>query len=310
VSARTFRVGTRGSLLARTQTGQVLAALADADPGVAFDEQVIRTSGDQDRREVLGAFVREIQHALLEGTVDLGVHSLKDLPTAPVQGLVIAAMPRRQDPRDLLIAAGPLESLPAGAVIGAGSLRRCHQMRLLRSDLTFKPLVGNVDTRLAKLAAGQYDGIILAAAALARLGLADAVAQGFLEREGRTLAVQALTPDELLPAPGQGVLALECREDRTDVREMLGRVEDAPSRLAAVCERALLSALGGGCRTPVGAYATVEGATLTLRGFYATEDGSRTARATASGPADEPEALGARVALELQRGLDASATPR
>lgn len=310
MSARTFRVGTRGSLLARTQTGQVLAALADADPGVSFDEQVIRTSGDQDRREVLGAFVREIQHALLEGTVDFGVHSLKDLPTAPAPGLVIAAMPRRQDPRDLLITAGPPAGLPPGAVIGAGSLRRCHQMRLLRPDLAFKPLVGNVDTRLAKLSAGQYDGIVLAAAALARLGLDGAIAQGSLEREGHRLAVQALNPDDLLPAPGQGVLALECREDRADVREMLGRVEDADSRIAATCERALLAALGGGCRTPVGAYATVEGAALTLRGFYASEDGSRTARASATGPADEPEALGALVALELQRGLDASAEPR
>lgn len=296
-----LRVGTRGSLLATTQTSLVIKALHTLRPDIVLEQVVIRTSGDRGRREARGAFVREIQEALLRGEVDLAVHSLKDLPVEPVHGLSLAAHPERADPRDALITRGPtFAEIAHGAVIGTGSLRRTAQMRRLRPDLAFAPLVGNVDTRLDRLVAGEFDGIVVAAAALERLGHGAAVDAGQLDLRGASLAVRPFALEEMLPAPGQGTLAIECRDDRSDVRELLALIDSPTDRLAVAAERALLAAMGGGCRTPLGAHADVTGAHCRLLGFAASEDALRSARADASGPADRPEELAAAVADRLR----------
>lgn len=298
------RVATRGSLLARTQAEQAIGLLAAAAPPTRFELAIVRTAGDRGQRDVTGAFVREIQQAVLAGEADLAVHSLKDLPVEPSPGLTIAAIPPRADPRDVLMTRGPgLADLPAGARVGTGSPRRAAQLWRMRSDLSVEPLVGNVDTRIGKLAAGHYDGIVLAAAALERLGHAPAIACGRLAHDGACLAVHALPLDAMLPAPGQGALAIECRADRADMLELARRVDHDPTRLAVAAERALLAALGGGCRAPVGAHAAVEGGACRLRGFHSAQDGSRSARAEAEGLAAGGEALASSLAARLRHRL-------
>jgi hydroxymethylbilane synthase len=281
---RRLRVATRGSRLARTQTDFVIASL-----GVDAEPVVVETSGDR-RSDVdiweiggRGVFVKEVQAAVLDGRADLAVHSAKDLPSIEPDGLVIGAVPEREDPRDALVG-GTLEGLPPGARVATGSVRRRAQLAWLRPDLTFRGLRGNIETRLAK--ASVFDAVVVAAAALVRLGRLDA-------------ADDLLDPTVLVPQVAQGALAVECRADDEEVRERLAALDHPASRRAVVAERAFLAELGGGCDLPVGAYATVDEAagSIRLTGLLATTDGRILLRHTAEG--DDPEELGRGVATHL-----------
>jgi hydroxymethylbilane synthase len=252
----------------------------------------ITTTGDQvlDRRlESVGgkgAFLKEIEEALLAGQVDLAVHSLKDVPTALPAGLTLCAFLERADPRDALLSNSGkrLESLPAGARVGTSSLRRSSQVKAMRPDLHVDDLRGNVDTRIRRLRERHYDAILLALAGLVRLG-----------RMGEV--TQVLDPDAFVPAPGQGAIALECREEDADVRAAAGVLHHEATGRAVGAERTFLAALEGGCNVPLGAHASPAGAGLRLRAIVARPDGSSVLRAEDSG--NDPEALGRRVAADL-----------
>jgi hydroxymethylbilane synthase len=280
---RRLRVATRGSRLARTQTDIVIASL-----GGDAEAVVVETSGDR-RTDVdiwqiggRGVFVKEVQAAVLDGRADLAVHSAKDLPSLEPDGLVIGAVPEREDPRDALVG-GTLEGLAPGALVATGSVRRRAQLAWLRPDLTFQGLRGNIETRLAK--ASTVDAVVVAAAALARLGRLDA-------------ADELLDPTLVVPQVAQGALAVECRADDDEVRERLAALGHEPSRRAVAAERAFLAELGGGCDLPVGAYATVDGAAgVRLTGLLATTDGRIVLRHTAEGVI--PEDVGRAVATHL-----------
>ncbi|MGC8783749.1 MAG: hydroxymethylbilane synthase [Armatimonadota bacterium] len=297
----TVRVGTRGSALAQAQTASVVQALREQYPDLHIETVVIRTSGDRQQREVVGAFVRELQEALRQGQIDVAVHSLKDLPTQHVEGLVLAAVPPRADARDVLISRGATFSeMPEGSRVGAGSLRRSAQLRRLRRDLQYLPLVGNVDTRLRKLREGAYDAIVLAAAGLQRLGFLEMPEDTSLTTpEGYELSLYLFDTEQVLPAPGQGALALECRTDDVTTVEMLQKLDHLPSHQAVTAERALLHALGGGCRVPIAAYAEVRGDYLTLSALVIAPDGHELIRDAIEGTASEAEMLGTTLARQL-----------
>jgi hydroxymethylbilane synthase len=272
--AISVRLGTRGSKLALAQAETVSRLL---EPTVGPVEiVVIKTSGDHGNREVLGAFVKQIQESLLKGAVDIGLHCLKDLPTEPVPGLNLSAYLEREDPADVILSTTPWRELPAGAVIGTGSLRRSAQLSALRRDFKYKPLVGNVDTRLRKLLEGEYDAIVLAIAGLRRLGLLD----GWSDSAFFAIQIQILKPEEMLPAPGQGVLVLETREGSLSE---LSALDHAPTRMASMAERAFLNSIGGGCSVPVAALATSVGKTTDLEGLVAAPDGSEAVRGRVAG---------------------------
>jgi len=279
------RIGTRGSALALAQAGQV----ADALGGVELVP--IRTTGDRATRAQAAAldkerWVREIDAALLAGEIDVAVHSAKDVPGHLAGGLEIAATPPRADPRDALCGAASLDALPEGARVGTSSLRRAAQLHARRDDLRVVELRGNVDTRLRRLADGDFDAIVLARAGLQRLGL-----------EERATAV--LGEDELVPAAGQGTLVLEARAGDDETRERLRPLADAPTMRALTAERALVRALEADCHTPVGAHASpAPGGGLLLRAFVGRPDGGAWVRDELLG--DDPEALGARVARRLR----------
>jgi hydroxymethylbilane synthase len=257
-----LRLGTRGSALALAQSGMVADDLRAL--GASVELVVIRTTGDDRPPATVwgeGAFVMALEAALLDGRIDVAVHSAKDVPTAGDPRLEIAAYPPREDPRDALVcreSGRTLDTLPAGAVVGTDSPRRVAFLRARRPDLRTRPLHGNVDTRLRKLAAGEADALVLAVAGLKRLGM-----------DGRIS--EALPTDVALPAPGQGALAVEVRADDPITRPLVARLDDPPTRAAVEAERAFLRASGGGCRAPLGALATVEGDILTIRGAAAAE---------------------------------------
>jgi hydroxymethylbilane synthase len=273
------RLGTRGSALALAQANAVAGALGGAEI------VTIMTSGDRDRaggdKE---RWVREIDAALLRGDVDLAVHSAKDVPAELAEGIVIAAVPPRADPRDALCGARSLGALPPGARVGTSSLRRAAQVRALREDLDVAEVRGNVDTRLGKLAAGEYDAIVLARAGLDRLGRGDAA---------------DATLDDMVPAAGQGALAVTVRADDDAARAAVARISDAAAFACLTAERALVRALEADCYTPVGAHATRAGDRLVMRAFVGREDGSMWLRDEVGG-SFEPEALGAEVARRLR----------
>ncbi len=278
---------TRRSPLALAQCRAFVARLLACEPSLQTTELLVVTSGDriQDRplSEVggKGLFVKEIEEAMLEGRADFAVHSIKDVPSALPEGLVIACVPPREDPRDVLVAPrhGSLAALPPGARVGTSSLRRLVALRAVRPDLDIVPARGNVDTRLRKVDAGEYDAIVLARAGLLRLGL-----------DGRVTEV--LSPDVSLPAVGQGALGIECRAADPAVRALLARLNDRDSATCVAAERGVLRALEGDCKTPLGAYAERAGATLRLRAFVADPDGSarRTAERAVPWPAAEADA--------------------
>jgi len=291
-----LRLGTRGSKLALAQAVQVKATLERLHNGLTVEIVPITTSGDKGNREVLGSFVREIQHALLENRVDAALHCLKDLPTQAVDGLTLAAHMEREDPRDALI--GRVESfqdLPSRAHVGTGSVRRTSQLASVRPDLSFSPLVGNIDTRLRKLAEGQYDAIILAIAGLKRLGLLET-----WDADHPGLRVTPLEFDQMLPAPGQAVLVLETRMADDFAQGIVGLLNDESTRLCATAERTFLAEFGGGCSVPVAAFGTVHKGAVHLSGLVAAPDGSRVLRGTSTGetPAEAARVLFANLSAQ------------
>lgn len=291
-SQSTLRIGTRGSQLARWQAGWVADRLRRDGQSVELVE--IATHGDVEQARSIeeigtrGVFTKAIQRALLTGEVDLGVHSLKDLPTEPVDGLILAAVPPRESPADALVSntATSLESLPNAARVGTGSLRRQAQLRHLRPDLQIKEIRGNIDTRLRKLDEGQFDAIVLAEAGLRRLGLSDRI-------------TYVLPFDVMLPAVGQGALAIECRADDRSTRAVVAALDDSASHAAVLAERALLARLRGGCMAPVGGLGRLDGDELQLTAVVLSADGARrlAARDVVHGiTAIDSEQLGIRVA--------------
>jgi hydroxymethylbilane synthase len=293
-------LGTRASALARAQTDLVAALIATARPGLALSTRVLSTAGDrtQDSGAPLpeiggkGLFTAELERALLEGEIDVAVHSLKDLPTEDAAGVVVAAVTSREDVRDCLVArtAASLADLAEGALVGTSSLRRSAQLAALRPDLQIRSIRGNVDTRVRKVQAGEYDAAVLAAAGVRRLGLESSVSEW-------------LPPETMLPAPGQGALAVQCRDDDAAMRSLLAELDDVRARAETTAERAFLRALGGGCAAPVAAHAV---ATTTprvrLQGLVASVDGRDVVRVRGEGDSVE---VGFRLAEEaLSRGAD------
>lgn len=292
-----LRLGTRGSLLARTQSEQVAALLS---LGIGRDVELVEvtTTGDVSAQPLdsfggTGVFVGALRDALLTGEVDLAVHSLKDLPTAPTEGLSIAAVPQREDPRDALVARDGLTlgELPRGSRVGTGSPRRAAQLHALGLGLEVVGLRGNVDTRLSKVAEGELDGVVLALAGLTRLGRAGEV-------------TETLDPLQMLPAPGQGALAVECRAVEPLLVAAVAEVlDDAGTRAAVTAERALLAELEAGCSAPVGALAEVvegdDGEEIWIRSVVLSTDGSIDVRRSHQGPVADAEEVGRALGREL-----------
>ena len=322
---KTIRYGTRGSKLALAQSAMVARALAEAT-GATVERVVITTSGDMfslqgdgptqppdapdlpsprpspETRErelmkteapnVKAMFVKEIEEALLDGRIDFAVHSAKDLPAALPPGLILAAVPPREDPRDAFLPAprsSTFGKLKQGGLIATGSLRRRIQLALARPDALFAPIRGNVDTRLGRLDRGEFDGMILAMAGLRRLGL-------------NSRRHEALPESVVVPAPGQGTLAIEAREDRADVLDLLRVLEDAPTRLELEAERAFLAAVGGGCETPLGCLARVAGPRIAVTAFWSEADGSKPRRLAEQGEAESGREIAERMAARMLAG--------
>ena len=293
-----LRIGTRGSPLALAQARAVRDRLAAAHGWApdAIEVKAIRTSGDliQDRPLAdaggKGLFTKEIEQALIDGAIDLAVHSAKDMPTVLPDGLVLAACLEREDVRDAFISrkAGSLSALPPGSVVGTSSLRRQAQVRRLRSDLTVVNFRGNVETRLRKLAEGVADATLLALAGLKRLGLAQA-------------ATAILPVEEFLPAVGQGAIAIETRAADTRVRDLVTAVDHADTSAALAAERAFLAVLDGSCRTPIAGHATIAGEALQFRGLILRPDGSEAHETACAGSRADAAALGAEAGRELKR---------
>jgi hydroxymethylbilane synthase len=301
VAVRPLRIGTRGSALALYQAGLVRDRLRQAHAELAGETAVelvpIRTTGDRVQTRRLaesggkGLFAKEIEEALLDRRIDLAVHSLKDMETHLPAGLEIGGVLPRDDPRDVLVSRSgmPLAQLPPGARVGTGSLRRRAQLLRLRPDLALAPMRGNVDTRLDKLAAGEVDALVLALCGLERLGKAD-------------VATEILSPEQMLPAIGQGALAIECRAGDTELRQLLAPLNDAASAACVAAERAMLAALDGSCRTPIGGLATIGGDRLTLEGLLLSEDGKAERRGRSEGAVSDAVELGTELGLRLRRG--------
>lgn len=286
-----LRLGTRRSPMAVAQSTLVGQAIT-ARTGHAVELVGIDSAGDASRELLTqiggtGVFVSALRASLLAGQVDLAVHSLKDLPTGPADGIALAAVPGRDDPRDALAArdGAKLADLPAGATVGTGSPRRAAQLLILRPDIRAVPVRGNAGTRLAKVETGQLDAVVLAYAGLARIDRLDAVTQVF-------------EPDEMLPAAGQGALAVECRDDREDLVALLSSIDDPVSRAATTAERSLLAALEAGCAAPVGAYAAGTDV-LRLRGVVVSADGAMALRGSASGEPALASQIGQQLAADL-----------
>jgi hydroxymethylbilane synthase len=285
-----LRLGTRGSRLARWQTSRVAAELQGRHPDLQCTEHRIVTEGDVNTATPLpeiggrGAFTEALERALLDQTIDIAVHSLKDLPVASTPGIHTAAICFRADARDVLIAreAHTLASLPVGSRVGTCSTRRTAQLLMVRPDLIPVPLRGNVDTRIRRVSEGDYEAIVLAFAGVERLGLARTVSE-FLT---------------FLPAPGQGALAVQCRSDDADTLAVLATIDDKLVRLAVTAERSFLRGLGGGCTAPVAAFASISGELLHMEGLVARVDGTISVTVSGNAPVSDAELLGARLATE------------
>ena len=289
-----LRIGSRGSQLALWQANHISALLRER--GHQVEIEIIKTTGDKITDVALaqvgtkGMFTKEIEDALAEGRVDLAVHSLKDLPTELPPGFELVAITERVNPRDVFLSVNYdcLDGLPKGAKVGTSSLRRQAQLKAFRSDLVIHPLRGNVETRVRKLEEGEYDGIILAAAGLTRLGKTE-------------LVKECLSGDFMCPAAGQGALGIEIRKGDVAMRKQLAFLNDADARAATICERTLLNKLGGGCQVPIGAFAEMKDGQLRLTGVVARPDGSEVLREQQSGT--DPVALGELVGdMLLKRG--------
>ncbi|MEK6302930.1 MAG: hydroxymethylbilane synthase [Acidobacteriota bacterium] len=294
---RRMTIGTRGSQLALWQSNWVKSEIMRRHPEIEVGLSVISTKGDRVLDVSLpklgeqgkGLFTKELEEAILERRADLAVHSLKDLPTELPRGLQIGAICKREDVRDALVVRESIDSfddLPHAASIGTSSLRRQAQLLARRGDLLIKPVRGNVDTRLRKLERGEFDAVVLAAAGLHRLG------------HGHRIT-QYLSEDFMVPAVGQGALAIETREDDGAVNEIVRELDHDATRLACTAERAFLKGLGGGCLVPIGAHAEIDSGTLRLIGLVIKPDGSEAVRGERRSPSDDPESLGQQLAEEL-----------
>jgi hydroxymethylbilane synthase len=292
-----LRIGSRGSKLALWQSNHIAALLREC--GHAVDIEIIHTTGDKNTGVALakvgtkGMFTKEIEEALADGQVDLAVHSLKDLPTELSPGFEIAAIPKRESPLDAFLAReyASIEDLPQGARVGTSSLRRQAQLMALRPDLDIHPMRGNVDTRVRKLEAGEYDAIILAAAGVNRLGLTQFVRQ-------------VIPADVMCPAAGQGALGVEIRQGDAATRQRVAFLDDTAARAATTCERALLNSLGGGCQVPIGALAEAREGGIHLMAVVAHPNGTKILRESRDG--NDPVQLGEAVGkILLERGGDA-----
>ena len=266
-----IRIASRASKLALIQTDIVRKLLESLSPGIQCSIVRITTKGDLNKSDFLyqaeskGFFTSEVENALLDGRADLAVHSLKDLPTAPREGLMVAAIPKRESPADALIARDKvtsIEDLPPGSTVGTSSLRRIAQLKLLRDDLNCVPLRGNVETRIRKVRESQVDAIIVACAGLNRLGLTDTISA-------------VLPPKEFIPAPAQGALAAQIRTDDTELIELLTQIDDKNSRIAVETERLVLEILHGGCSIPLGVFSEIHGDTITTNAILCDLDGNK-----------------------------------
>ena len=292
---RHLRIGTRGSLLAKWQAEYVRKRLFTS-AGIEGEIVVIKTSGDKNQQSPLtgiggkGVFIKELEDALLKETIDVAVHSVKDIPTEIPSRVSFPAVCRRDDVRDCLVSrdGATLVNLRHRARVGTASLRRQAQLRHARPDLDLRDLRGNVDTRLRKVESGEYDAIVLAKAGLDRLSWSQRISE-------------VLSPDVCMPAVGQGAIAVECRLRDSEAADMLSSLDDAESRSSIIAERAMLSALQGGCQVPIGANATVHGRKLHLRGIVIAPNASRLVRDQMEGTVDSAEELGARMAERLIR---------
>ncbi len=290
----TLRLGTRGSALARAQTAWVAARLQEAHPRLLVEEVLIRTRGDAMLNSPVhelggkGLFVKEIEDALLRSEIDAAVHSLKDLPGELPAGLTLGAVPEREEPWDALVSRGgeSVRGLAPGSRVGTSSLRRMAQMRRFRSDLEIVEMRGNVDTRLAKVAAGEVDAAVLALAGLKRLGLGER-------------ATEALAPELMLPAAGQGALAIEAREDDARVRSLLEGLDHAQTRCAVSAERVVMARLEGGCLLPLGVFGEIRKGALRLRARLVRVDGAHLVEKERTGAAEDAATLGADLAEDV-----------
>ncbi len=296
---RLLRIGTRGSKLALAQATEVQQALEKAHPGLICELVILKTSGDdftawkdkpgKGQVPLKGLFVKEIEEALLENRIELAVHSVKDLQPQLPKGLLIAAVLKRQDPRDALVSRDGknLAGLAANTRVGVSSLRRRAQLKRLRRDLEFLPVRGNVDTRLRKMDANEYGALVLAACGLIRLGLEKRISERF-------------DPATMVPSPGQGALGVEIREDNQEVAQFLQPINDPDSHIEVTAERAFLKALGGGCSVPVGALARAQHENMTLTGVVLSPDGLKAVRKQISGSRQAAERLGIELASHLR----------
>lgn len=298
---RPLVIGSRGSKLALWQAEQARESLQVLNPAIDIKIEIIKTTGDvkSDPLSVIGGkgvFTKELEEALLDGRIDIAVHSLKDLPTILPDGLSISAICKREDPRDALVlregTGGSLMELPQRAIVGTSSQRRLAQLKALRGDVEVRDLRGNVDTRVRKLDEGQYDALILATAGLVRLGLGERISM-------------RIPFHEMLPAVGQGAIAIEVQSDNKAAVEATSKLEHRLTRIACVAERAFLRGLGGGCQLPIAAHGNVDAddRRMTLHGLVARRDGSQVIRDYVNGPPENAEPLGAKLAARLiERG--------
>ena len=300
--SRSLVIGSRGSKLALWQAEQARERLLLLNPQIDIRIEIIKTTGDvkSDPLSVIGGkgvFTKELEDALLDGRIDLAVHSLKDLPTILPDGLTISAICEREDARDALVLRSdlPIENssllnLPDSAVVGTSSQRRLAQLKSLRRDVVVKDLRGNVDTRIRKLDEGQYDAVILASAGLVRLSLQNRISA-------------RIASSEMLPAVGQGAIAIETRSDNKLALEATSKLDHRETRMACLAERAFLRGLGGGCQLPIAAHATIDGQLINLDGLVAKPDGSEIWRDRLSGPVNQAEEIGSALATKLiERG--------
>ena len=301
MSDQLIRIATRKSPLAMWQAEHVKAALEAAHPGIEVELLGMTTKGDRILDTPLakiggkGLFIKELEVGMLEGTADIAVHSMKDVPVEFPEGLELAVIMEREDPRDAFVSNNfdSIDALPEGATVGTASLRRQCQLQARRPDLKITPLRGNVNTRLAKLDNGDYDAIILAAAGLIRLGFRERI-RAFIE------------PEESLPAIGQGAIGIECRSDDERIKSLIAPLHHSGTSTRLAAERAMNERLNGGCQVPIAGHATLDGDTLTIQGLVGEPDGSRIIRANRTGLASDAVALGIAVADELlENGADA-----
>lgn len=294
---KTRRVGTRGSRLAIAQTEIALGALRKAHLGTHFEVVTISTKGDVDKRPLFtmdekGIFEKEVNEAVIKGDVDFAVHSLKDVPSDLSDELTVACIPRRASPNDVLVneKGQKLKELAPKSIVGTSSLRRAVQLVKQRPDLIVKPIRGNVETRVKKVINGEYDAVVLAEAGLTRIGMKDVIVERFGVRD-------------FVPAPGQGAIAIVCRQDNTKLISMLKSIEDLRSRAEVLAERALIKKIEGGCRFPLGAVAVTSENNITLYASVFSADGSKNIKVKQIGKASEPGKLGNKVAnLLLEQG--------